>query len=175
MCVLVCLVVCVCVCVQPLGSLPFQGRLVVRDDSWMGPHTSAVSYQYCTAHCYSMCVCIYVCMCIVHISMYGETLNHISVIFHNSFLAVFSAFRGGQHNGKFGLTDSFAAYSRMSLRRAGQQQQQQQQASPAATQQQQQQQQSKSTTIIKYEKSSCLFCNEWFDAQTFTVGLNMLE
>ncbi|KAH8304507.1 hypothetical protein KR059_011392 [Drosophila kikkawai] len=29
----------------------------------------------------------------------------------------------------------------------------------------------KSTTIIKYEKSSCLFCNEWFDAQTFTEHL----
>ncbi|EDW65624.2 TNF receptor-associated factor 3 [Drosophila virilis] len=33
------------------------------------------------------------------------------------------------------------------------------------------QQQPKSTTIIKYEKSSCLFCNEWFDAQTFTEHL----
>ncbi|KAH8303978.1 hypothetical protein KR044_012570 [Drosophila immigrans] len=32
-------------------------------------------------------------------------------------------------------------------------------------------QQPKSTTIIKYEKSSCLFCNEWFDAQTFTEHL----
>lgn len=31
------------------------------------------------------------------------------------------------------------------------------------------QNQPKSTTIVKYEKSSCLFCNEWFDAQTFTV------
>ncbi|XP_030379329.1 TNF receptor-associated factor 3 [Scaptodrosophila lebanonensis] len=31
--------------------------------------------------------------------------------------------------------------------------------------------QPKSTTIIKYEKSSCLFCNEWFDAQTFTEHL----
>ncbi|XP_065724238.2 putative leucine-rich repeat-containing protein DDB_G0290503 isoform X6 [Drosophila suzukii] len=29
----------------------------------------------------------------------------------------------------------------------------------------------KSTTIVKYEKSSCLFCNEWFDAQTFTEHL----
>lgn len=27
-----------------------------------------------------------------------------------------------------------------------------------------------STTIVKYEKSSCLFCNEWFDSQTFTVS-----
>ncbi|EDW08045.2 TNF receptor-associated factor 3 isoform X2 [Drosophila mojavensis] len=32
-------------------------------------------------------------------------------------------------------------------------------------------QQPKSTTIVKYEKSSCLFCNEWFDAQTFTEHL----
>uniref|UniRef100_A0A6P4F2J1 TNF receptor-associated factor 3 isoform X1 n=4 Tax=Drosophila rhopaloa TaxID=1041015 RepID=A0A6P4F2J1_DRORH len=31
--------------------------------------------------------------------------------------------------------------------------------------------QPKSTTIVKYEKSSCLFCNEWFDAQTFTEHL----
>ncbi|KAH8303714.1 hypothetical protein KR018_001972 [Drosophila ironensis] len=29
----------------------------------------------------------------------------------------------------------------------------------------------KSTTIVKYEKSSCLFCNEWFDVQTFTEHL----
>ncbi|KPU75284.1 uncharacterized protein Dana_GF19567, isoform B [Drosophila ananassae] len=29
----------------------------------------------------------------------------------------------------------------------------------------------KSTTIVKYEKSSCLFCNEWFEAQTFTEHL----
>ncbi|KAH8336627.1 hypothetical protein KR074_004133 [Drosophila pseudoananassae] len=29
----------------------------------------------------------------------------------------------------------------------------------------------KSTTIFKYEKSSCLFCNEWFEAQTFTEHL----
>ncbi|XP_065362803.1 TNF receptor-associated factor 3 [Calliphora vicina] len=28
-----------------------------------------------------------------------------------------------------------------------------------------------STTIVKYEKSSCLFCNEWFDSQTFTEHL----
>ncbi|KAH8418902.1 hypothetical protein KR222_003801 [Zaprionus bogoriensis] len=44
-----------------------------------------------------------------------------------------------------------------------QQQQQQKLQQPA--------QQPKSTTIIKYEKSSCLFCNEWFDAQTFTEHL----
>ncbi|KAH8385227.1 hypothetical protein KR200_011151 [Drosophila serrata] len=31
----------------------------------------------------------------------------------------------------------------------------------------------KSTTIVKYEKSSCLFCNEWFDAQTFTVSVTL--
>ncbi|XP_022208731.1 TNF receptor-associated factor 3 [Drosophila obscura] len=37
--------------------------------------------------------------------------------------------------------------------------------------QNQSQNQPKSTTIIKYEKSSCLFCNEWFDAQTFTEHL----
>ncbi|ALC49159.1 Traf-like [Drosophila busckii] len=40
-----------------------------------------------------------------------------------------------------------------------------------ASQQQQPPQQLKSTTIVKYEKSSCLFCNEWFDAQTFTEHL----
>lgn len=28
-----------------------------------------------------------------------------------------------------------------------------------------------SSTITKYEKSSCLFCNDWFDSQTFTVSL----
>ncbi|XP_013098657.2 TNF receptor-associated factor 3 [Stomoxys calcitrans] len=28
-----------------------------------------------------------------------------------------------------------------------------------------------STTVVKYEKSSCLFCNEWFDSQTFTEHL----
>ncbi|XP_067636592.1 TNF receptor-associated factor 3 [Eurosta solidaginis] len=28
-----------------------------------------------------------------------------------------------------------------------------------------------STTVLKYEKSSCLFCNEWFDSQTFTEHL----
>ncbi|XP_018795562.1 PREDICTED: TNF receptor-associated factor 3 isoform X1 [Bactrocera latifrons] len=27
------------------------------------------------------------------------------------------------------------------------------------------------TTVLKYEKSSCLFCNEWFDSQTFTEHL----
>ncbi|SPP88764.1 TNF receptor-associated factor 3 [Drosophila guanche] len=37
--------------------------------------------------------------------------------------------------------------------------------------QSQSQNQPKSTTIVKYEKSSCLFCNEWFDAQTFTEHL----
>ena len=37
-------------------------------------------------------------------------------------------------------------------------------------QQQQQHSTSGSRTIIKYEKSSCLFCNEWFDSQTFTVS-----
>lgn len=35
---------------------------------------------------------------------------------------------------------------------------------------QQQSSTSGSTTIVKYEKSSCLFCNEWFDSQTFTVS-----
>uniref|UniRef100_A0A1A9V0H3 MATH domain-containing protein n=1 Tax=Glossina austeni TaxID=7395 RepID=A0A1A9V0H3_GLOAU len=28
-----------------------------------------------------------------------------------------------------------------------------------------------SSTITKYEKSSCLFCNDWFDSQTFTEHL----
>ena len=31
-----------------------------------------------------------------------------------------------------------------------------------------------STTVVKYEKSSCLFCNDWFDAQTFTVSFGGL-
>lgn len=43
-------------------------------------------------------------------------------------------------------------------------------ASGGEQQQQHQSSTSGSTTIVKYEKSSCLFCNEWFDSQTFTVS-----
>lgn len=82
---------CVCLCAAfrqlDVSGTPRRKRRLMDG----APHTQAQFPISIAQHIVETCVCV----CVCSISMYGETLNHISVIFHNAFLAVFSALRGG--------------------------------------------------------------------------------